>query len=60
MRMARLSEIDVGLVRAWVILVMGVALIIVGLLLDESQYVMFGFTMIGIEPIIRAKKASDK
>ena len=45
----------IHLVRAWAITILGVVGIIYGLIDKSSETIMLGFTVLGCEPMIRAK-----
>jgi hypothetical protein len=53
------SRVDISNVRAWMITLLGSALVIVGLIKSDSQLIFIGFSSLGVEPLIRAHEDGE-
>jgi hypothetical protein len=49
-----------GIVRAWLLTALGTTAVIVGLIETNPTYVMFGFAVLGAEPVTRGCQRSEE
>jgi hypothetical protein len=47
-------------VRQWVVVILGAAMVIYGMVDHEAELIMLGFTTLGCEPLFRAHPGKKK